>query len=748
MKIRKTKDIISDASEESDEETADKELDDTVCCICDNGGRVLCCDGECKRCFHATVADAGAESNCKTLGLSKAELAAPKFFCLNCQHKRHQCFACGKLGSSECSSTQEVFSCASCGHFYHSKCVADLLYLGNEVESKHLQNRIVTGESFTCPAHKCHECKKDENSMVRELQFAVCRRCPRAYHRKCLPRDITYAGKRGLAKRAWVNMLPKNRILIYCLKHKIEKGQATPSKDHIVFPEVKTKAQSSPSSQQRVLKRKRIISKEFQGSVSAKKPKQVEMLAPAEQSKLVENNVKRYSVQSLDSTKRLSTNSASETTLKDGMKSLIDQHSEINQQVPTSTIGSEPLLDAEAKRAKILVPCSMTLNDFKRQYKKRVKLEKSKVVNTANSQEKAEATERAVRTALQKLGEHSKLDDLKDVLYPEMINQIAKWKVVDKLHAYVHKGDTVVNVSCSANDFTCSLKQRLEGSGKDCSFKDYDMCQSKNVCTVEESDWLSVGRLATGSKLIICLNIPVGTSSALANNSIDKALAFKPKLLVLFVPEDTKRLEKKHPYELIWKDSERLSSKFLPSSVRISNNKMKLWNSKPPVLYLWSRTDWSPEHKEIARLCGHMAMSQIDSNVEAEEEGVKEEEENEDEEGKEEEENKEQEQGNHRTKGITSAPPNEGRMPPNSSAPGENQEEEDKKEEDEGHAGEEKHEDFPDNSRPMTSPCHGMPPSSSAPRENQKAFVFDFAPGPYRPYSHDKHSCCGWIDDE
>ena len=31
-------------------------------------------------------------------------------------------------------------------------------------------------------------CKKGENKNFHDLQFAICRRCPKAYHRKCLPR--------------------------------------------------------------------------------------------------------------------------------------------------------------------------------------------------------------------------------------------------------------------------------------------------------------------------------------------------------------------------------------------------------------------------------------------------------------------------------------------------------------------------------------------------------------------------------
>lgn len=84
----------------------------------------------------------------------------------------------------------KVFPCisATCGHFFHPKCVSELLYPGDKCRSLELQKEIVAGESFTCPAHKCSVCKQGEDKKEFELQFAICRRCPRAYHRRCLPR--------------------------------------------------------------------------------------------------------------------------------------------------------------------------------------------------------------------------------------------------------------------------------------------------------------------------------------------------------------------------------------------------------------------------------------------------------------------------------------------------------------------------------------------------------------------------------
>jgi hypothetical protein len=84
----------------------------------------------------------------------------------------------------------QVFKCASatCGFFYHPQCVTKLLHRVVDDVSPELARNIARGESFTCPAHYCCICKEMENKKEHELHFAVCRRCPKSYHRKCLPR--------------------------------------------------------------------------------------------------------------------------------------------------------------------------------------------------------------------------------------------------------------------------------------------------------------------------------------------------------------------------------------------------------------------------------------------------------------------------------------------------------------------------------------------------------------------------------
>ncbi|KAH9305010.1 hypothetical protein KI387_009414, partial [Taxus chinensis] len=75
----------------------------------------------------------------------------------------------------------------------------------------------------------------------------------------------------------------------------------------------------------------------------------------------------------------------------------------------------------------------------------------------------------------------------------------------------------------------------------------------------ERRDWMSVGKdeLSTGSRLIMGLNPPF----AKANQLINRALQFKPKLVILIVPKETKRLDERERYDLVWEDTDLLKGK-------------------------------------------------------------------------------------------------------------------------------------------------------------------------------------------
>ncbi|KAL6311060.1 hypothetical protein AAG906_011902 [Vitis piasezkii] len=644
-------DGISETGEVGSDEEED--LFDSVCSMCDNGGDLL---WRCMRSFHATK-EAGEESLCATLGMSVAQVEAMQnFYCKNCKYKQHQCFSCGKLGSSDKSSGAEVFLCANatCGRFYHPQCVAKLLHREDEAAAEELQKNIYAGELFACPIHRCHVCKQGEDKKDLELQFAICRRCPKSYHRKCLPRKISFEDldEEGIIQRAWDGLLP-NRILIYCL-------------DHIKFPNDEEKWKTKIGV---VLKQKGLgqgcVKEEKSGlrrlpreRMAVKAMKQVEKLSSTKRSSGPDPSkrlkVTGFSKKSLDDNVKSISKKVDKSSMADENKTSLGEqlyaliknrseprkedtpNSELEQKVVTKiTSSSLPSLDRDSENRILAIikesKSLITLEDVMKKHK-------------------------ALRAALKKLEGGGSIEDAKAVCEPEVLNQIVKWKnklkvylapflhgmrytsfgrhftkvdklkeIVEKLHYYVKM---IVDFCCGANDFSCLMKQKLEEMGKKCSYKNYDVIQPKNDFNFEKRDWMSVKQkeLPTGSQLIMGLNPPFGVKASLANMFINKALQFKPKLLILIVPQKRKgsgfqlflnplfppSLSDRPPYDLIWEDDNELSGKsfYLPGSVDVNDKQIEQWNVNPPLLYLWSRQDWTAKHRAIAQKCGHVSRRQ------------------------------------------------------------------------------------------------------------------------------------------
>ncbi|KAL6641723.1 hypothetical protein ACP70R_019904 [Stipagrostis hirtigluma subsp. patula] len=242
-------DTMQQANRNWDDDPALFSMGDDLCAVCDDGGGVTCCDGGCLRSFHLSE-----KSKCRlilglTPHLAKMITKMDEFICKNCKYRQHQCFACGSLGSSDLSSGAEVFQCEDddCGHFYHPKCVAELLYPDSKFRSS-FEQRVSAGEKFSCPVHRCSVCKGEEGKDSKNLRFAVCRRCPTTYHRKCLPSDIHFETKKGpdgYMRRAWGKWegpdgtISRGRIMIYCMKHQIIEKLGTPKRNHIKFPDAR-----------------------------------------------------------------------------------------------------------------------------------------------------------------------------------------------------------------------------------------------------------------------------------------------------------------------------------------------------------------------------------------------------------------------------------------------------------------------------------------------------------------------------
>ncbi|KAG1327307.1 hypothetical protein COCNU_01G012410 [Cocos nucifera] len=421
------------------------------------------CEGKCLRSFHATR-DAGIDTFCRSLGYSRAQVEAMQIFlCKNCRYKQHQCFACGKLGSSDekagakmvwdcipyrhtmprCQKpTRVVFRCvsATCGHFYHPKCVARLVFPENHTESTEFERKVASGEFFTCPIHKCIVCKQAENKEVSELQFALCRRCPESYHRKCLPRKISFQGskEKGIMPRAWDYLLP-NRILIYCLKHEIDKDLQTPIRDHIIFPEVMEKRKAvNESTKLKILLKKRKLSDDLPEKLpSENSVKLFEMLSCAENSYAAGKAGRTDAKQVVGCKKKVDIER--ESTELDSSRVL-----KVKGKAPVSDISpnltgekfcrSFPAIDGVTKRKLVglikEVSSTLTLEDVvKMHLTPSTHSYSARHIDKSITLGKVEGSIMAIRTALQKLKHGVSIEDAKAVCEPDVVSQIIKWRV-------------------------------------------------------------------------------------------------------------------------------------------------------------------------------------------------------------------------------------------------------------------------------------------------------------------------------
>ncbi|KAK7286951.1 hypothetical protein RJT34_22323 [Clitoria ternatea] len=696
---KKSKFIVDSDSDSEESDKSDGELSadgeqnvgyDTVCAICDNGGEILPCEGRCLRSFHATKGD---DSFCESLGFTSAQVKAfPHFYCENCKYKQHQCFACDKLGSSDVSSKAEVFPCvtANCGQYYHPECVAKLLFPGIDTEQEEMRKKVVIGKAFVCPLHICSLCKKGENKNIDDLQFAMCRRCPKAYHRKCLPEEIsfTFDYDKGIQQRAWDGLLDR-RILMYCMDHEIILELGTPARDHLVFPDMKIKRKTCSYE----LLGKKVVTMTVKESFEDLPPKKtfapnrvmkgsVSCIQDGGSTKLKEKMcfkkdacfssgpvkydmaTKYLKVKKTPVLKTLPS-SGKKLPLRNDKLSCISRLREakslhqrlVGGRIEKTCLANSPVrrvqnsldfteADIKTKILSLVKESRSTFNEEEFRKNHQVFGSTSGLTKTVFDKNltrgKVESSVKAIQTALQRLEEGCSTEEAKAICEPGILQQVFIWQrqlkvylapflhgmrytsfgrhftkldklkqVVERLHWYVQNDDTVLDFCCGSNDFSYLMKSKLEQTGKLCSFKNYDLFQPKNDFNFEKRDWMSVNaeELPNGSQLIIGLNPPFGVKGYLANKFIDKALTFKPKLLILIVPKITKRLDRrKGGYDLIWEEDEILSGKsfYLPGSIDIRDKQLEDWNLRPPPLYLWSHPDWTAKHREIARQHGHI----------------------------------------------------------------------------------------------------------------------------------------------
>ncbi|KAH9745109.1 protein ENHANCED DOWNY MILDEW 2 [Citrus sinensis] len=549
--------VIVDWNEDEDSEKVDKDENYfAVCAICDDGGDVTFCDGRCLRSFHATIT-AGKNALCQSLGYTQAQI------------DEHQCFACGMLGSSDKSSSQE----------------------------------------------------QSEDMNVEDLQLAICRRCPKAYHRKCLPREITFSdADENNFQRAWVDLLPNNRILIYCLEHKIISELKTPARDHLKFPGVEGKRKKEDlglllTEEKDVASKRNIVSESFVADKTVvKKLKLAEVYSGADVGMSNSEIKKRWPRQDVHSLKKPNITDTGRKSLKDiadkskpsprkdstllKSRSFVVKpgHRNIDGSKMKNSISdrrrmkkvniSQPSVDAEMEKELLALIKDSTSSFNEEEFMKSHIVPITHAHHSKHLLEKSitlglvEGSVKAVRAALEMLDGGCDIEDAK----------------ARKLDVYLAPFLHGMRYTSFGRHFTKVEKLK------------------ENDFSFEKRDWMTVRpeELPDGSQLIMGLNPPFGVKASLANKFISQALKFKPKLIVLIVPQETRRLDQKASYNLIWEDNEVLSGKsfYLPGSLDVHDNQLEQWNCKPPPLYLWSRADWTASHKKIALGRGHITVEE------------------------------------------------------------------------------------------------------------------------------------------
>ncbi|KAM4103520.1 hypothetical protein ACJW30_06G085400 [Castanea mollissima] len=377
--------VYSDDEEEYDivfgEEDNELYLYDHVCSICDNGGEILCCEGKCLRSFHANIGS-GAEDFCETLGYTDAQVKAmPIFLCRNCKYQQHQCFVCGKLGFSDKSSDAEP---------------AEVYYSDNR-----------------------------ENKNVHELQFALCWRCPNAYHRKCLPWGICfeYNNDEDILPRAWDGLLP-NRILIYCLDHEINKELGTPLRDHLKFADAKGikkqhEGEKLSSKKKAVASTKGMVCDNLSaGKIISKLPNRVKKMCNSVKGGDSTKNIeKRCFRQDFDSLEKQNTIDSVGKSVKENIRSKKQKLSSgkikntiLEESVMIKSSSSEFVLNADMKNRILDLMKNSTSSFNNEEFIRRQKVQGAdayyeSVLGKSITQGKVECSVKAIQTALQRLEE-------------------------------------------------------------------------------------------------------------------------------------------------------------------------------------------------------------------------------------------------------------------------------------------------------------------------------------------------------
>jgi len=220
------------------------QANDPQCGVCDDGGDLLLCEGVCMRSFHASPS---CHHGVSCLGMTEAEYEAIEadtqpWVCPACCTGRHACASCHFVGSlwappMALTDPDAVFHCSSygCWRFYHLKCSEAATAA---CRSQHDGDAAAPASVlFTCEAHMCASPECMDTADTATNPVVSCRRCPRGYHITCMPQEL----KDASFSRVWLNrqhallagqdpeLAQVQGSLIYCQRHAITRGNGGPA---------------------------------------------------------------------------------------------------------------------------------------------------------------------------------------------------------------------------------------------------------------------------------------------------------------------------------------------------------------------------------------------------------------------------------------------------------------------------------------------------------------------------------------
>ncbi|CAD7704649.1 unnamed protein product [Ostreobium quekettii] len=632
---------MAEEEEGPDEGAEDSGLEiegDTQCALCDNGGDLLMCDGPCLRGFH--VPEEEDNEDCNPLGvptdLAKAIMEGHSSFeCPNCATGIQQCYSCKEEGPSQ-GPHQDLYRCShiNCGKFYCMRCREMMLHSkglkglkgsrnGTRVPGSAGQTVAISGKAgagspkgmcepdakgglFLCPLHKCKVC--GEGEVTKKNPLVGCRRCPKAYHKDCMPPTL-----RNDEQRVWLAKYNEDgtvadetevsRDLFYCKRHALAEDVMATGAVHdkplfsdavmnkwrkmyahqysylessIEYLESLERARRAPKQRadRKYLKPKSRL-KTHQRSSPQAIARSSKVVAAAPRVKIGTMETRPAAdAEDIDSRYDMFGNY---TTGHEVRRRLCEAQRALSERNVEAVVWKFPPYDDDARVPK-LTP------DKVEGWLKSVKMAQEHPHSardiipdkTALSISKAKDVLQSYLGPLlfsrryTSYGRHFTIPEVLD----EVVRQLLKHIAVD---------DQVVDFSCGSNAFIALLKTLCEG--KEIDFKAYDPFTPKVTTAWQRESWFNVRprQLNPGDHLVIGLNPPFGKNGSLASQFVMHAAKFQPRVIALIVPPKT---PVPTGYDVVYEDKELCADK----SFYIPGVKQASWNVVAPAFRILERT--------------------------------------------------------------------------------------------------------------------------------------------------------------